>query len=347
MSLETDAPLVGVCGANASGKTSLLEAVYLLLYGASFRTRQGGQLISFEAEDAIVRATIGSDSGGLHHVATQRQRRADSIYRLDGEGVRPVDLVRRYPVQIIDSSVFDLIEGGPSCRRRFVDWGMFHVEQEFFSVWKKHRRLLRQWGALLRKRASASEFAPWIDDFCGASDQLSVMRRDHVAGLAAKLREAVGGAVSLEYAQGWPEDMDYKSYLNRSLAVVSPDLRLKAGPHLFDVRVRTAEGYLAKDVLSRGQKKLLGLRLKLAQIRLYNAQVAEANRCIVLVDDLAAEVDDDNQAAAIKELVGAGSQVFVTGIDPAQLEKLVTLSGAKDRKMFHVKQGEIEPLIEI
>jgi len=350
-SVDTDAPLVILMGENASGKTTFLESLSALLAGRSFRTRYGRQLISQGAEGYLVRGALVAENSKMpakQHLAAQLVSSQSPQFRLNGEDVRPARLVRRFPLQIVDASIFDLVEGGPVERRKFFDWGMFHVKHEFYPLWKKHRKLVSYWNRLLREGRS-SELNHWKPALVDVSEAIAQMRRAHLVDLqaefaspaAAEMNDRLfGGQPELRFQQGWSADKAYAAALEESLARDLREGRLRQGAHRFDLSIRL-DGSPVKDTFSRGQKKLLGLKLKLAQIRLYNAQ-PDRPCCVVLVDDLAAEVDQANQKIAISEILSAGSQVFLTTVD--QSWELAVPSGA-DKKMFHVKQGVITELI--
>jgi len=348
-SFKTDASLIAIVGPNASGKTSVLEAISSLFYGSSFRTRRNQQLIRFEEGGYLVRAGVKNESA-VTRLATERRLGEDARFKMDGEDVRPTAIIRKYPSLVIDAGIFGLIEGSPSERRRFVDWGMFHVKHNFYDLWRDHRNVLSQWNALLRARAKPSEFAYWQNSLVKLTEQLTDLRQEYIKELSLVLKESdqsvFGGlsGVELGYQRGWPKDLDFTDYLERELVASlssggGRDSRLKGGVQLFDMVIRH-EGRLVKDTFSRGQKKLLGLQLKVAQIKLYNKQLSSCSTCTVLVDDIAAEVDEDNQTIAIRELLGTGAQVFVTAIDVGQIQKVIKDVGVTDNKMFHVKHGE-------
>ncbi len=346
-SVDTDASLVVLVGENASGKTTFLESLSALLAGRSFRTRHGRQLISQGEDGYLVRGELAPDGGvmsGKQHLAAQLVSRQPPRFRLNGEDVRATKLVRRFPLQIIDASIFDLVEGGPVERRKFFDWGMFHVKHEFYPLWKKHRKLVSYWNRLLRE-GKVKELSHWQPALVEASEAIARMRADHLVDLQAEMassfdseanREIFGGQPELRFQKGWSADKTYAAVLEESRARDLREGRLRQGAHRFDLSL-DLDGKPAKETFSRGQKKLLGLKLKLAQIRLYNA-LSDRPCCVVLVDDLAAEIDQKNQAIAINEILATGSQVFLTAVD--QDWELAAPSGV-DKKMFHVKQGVI------
>ena len=351
-SVATDASLVVFYGGNASGKTSVLEAIYTVCCGRSFRTRRNSQLINEHSHGYLVRALVETSSGSAPktiQLATELKQKQKPRFRMGSEDARASQLATLFPIQLVDASIFDLVDGSPSHRRRFYDWGMFHVKHEFYPLWKKHRKLAAHWNALLRRQAKPTDFDHWRNQFVEASERLAQMRLDYLESLismasspgqALDSAELFGGQVELSLNRGWPDGLSYSDHLDASLEKDLRERRLRSGAHFFDLNMML-DGKPVREVLSRGQMKLLGLKLKLAQIKLYNA-LLDRSSCVVLVDDLAAEVDLENQKRAVREILAAGSQVFFTTVDQAQL-KAVVPEGV-DTKMFHVKQGAITEL---
>ncbi|MBN1238062.1 MAG: AAA family ATPase, partial [Gammaproteobacteria bacterium] len=130
-------------GPNGAGKTSLLEAVYLLGRGRSFRSRHARRLLCHGRDELSVYAELraGDDLRriGVRFAAGQLE------FRLDRAPVAGVtDIAALVRVDVIDPSIHSLIEGGPSERRRFIDWGVFHVERSYLPAWRRYRRALGQ-----------------------------------------------------------------------------------------------------------------------------------------------------------------------------------------------------------
>src|SRR5690554_3324254 len=184
-----------VCGANASGKTSLLEAIYCLGFGRSFRTHQIKHVIQDE-KDAFTLfaklrtvATKGTDDS--HRVGYRRFRGGEAHIKVDGEVERRfVNLARLVPVQLITPESVELITGGPKLRRQFMDWGLFHVEQSFFESWNIYVRLLKQRNALLRQGLHhRQDGAYWDQELARAGELVAEARLRYVNGLDTVLNE--------------------------------------------------------------------------------------------------------------------------------------------------------------
>src|SRR5271154_3312408 len=161
--LDFDPRFTLISGSNASGKTSLLEALYVLGRGRSFRTRRLEHLIRHGSERFVVFGEV--DSLGRRIPLGVEGSAAGVRARISGE--RPsslAELAVALPVQIVDPEVHRLIEEGPSQRRRFLDWGVFHVEQSFVADWQRYQQVLRQRNAALKSHQSKAVVSVWDGD---------------------------------------------------------------------------------------------------------------------------------------------------------------------------------------
>src|ERR1700677_1170563 len=269
--IEFDSQFTLISGPNASGKTSLLEAIYVLGRGRSFRTRRLEHLIRTgsdrlmvfgETDDAARRVTLGVE-------ASAQGVRA----RLAGERVESLaDLAAALPVQIIDPEVHRLIEEGPSRRRRFLDWGVFHVEPTFVSHWQKYHQVLRQRNAALRSGQGRPVVSAWDTELIRYALLLTDARARYVellmpvaAQVASKL---LGLDLTLGYRTGWLRDVDFPQALERSWRQDQELGSTQVGPQRAELSIRL-EGVLARDRISRGQQKLLAAVLLISQIKLF------------------------------------------------------------------------------
>ncbi|MEQ9021446.1 MAG: DNA replication/repair protein RecF [Pseudomonadales bacterium] len=342
--LETDSPFVVFYGDNAAGKTSVLEAVHLLLAGRSFRTRESSKLIAQGENQTFVSALIER-----HQLGTSRSSNDPAIYRIDGANTTIPEIARQFPVQVFDNRIFDLFEGPPKLRRQLLDWGVFHVKQEFYFHWQAYQHAVKQRNALLKKtRVDRSQIAAWDHELIRHGQLL----HDQRSSYAGQLVEACEKSELLKdmelrfsYFPGWNirEFPDFKEALFS--AANSRDLQYKrttVGPHQADLRIQL-QTRKAGDVLSRGQKKLAGFGIKLAQVKMYNEALDK--KCILLCDDFSAELDEHNQKRILNYMHELGSQVFVTSIESQEIQKLLT-SYPESLQLFHVKQGQVVPSSE-
>ncbi len=335
-------------GDNGSGKTSVLEAVHLLAVGRSFRSHQQKSLVREGQSETTV---FGQTAEGLA-LGVARPLRGPQSLRIGGRKAEGLaELSQCLPVQLINSDTFQILEGSPTERRRFLDWGVFHVEHLFVSSWRRTRLALQNRNSLLRQDAKAAEIEPWTLELVKSAELMDEQRRQYIDKLKVVLEPQLAelGAwdpslrLELEYHRGW-SDMGLYEQIQEDLLRDRKYGHTTSGPHRADIRFRLGVAD-AVEVLSRGQLKLLICALKIAQGRLLEQETSK--RCIYLIDDLPAELDAQNRARICALLRERQAQVLLTSIDPAVLASELaagTSPSPVENKLFHVKQGKIDTL---
>lgn len=333
-------------GDNAAGKTSILEAVYLLATAKSFRTNHSEVLINHEQTDFTLFSMLDDEFSPIP-VGLQRNRAGILQIRLRGEAVRSISAVSELlPVLFIGSDSHRILMDGPKVRRQFLDWGLFHVKVRFLTCWREYQRLLTHRNMALKARVSREEMLVWNVELASVGENLHAFRKSYVEAFLPYFQKLLeiffdDSAISARYFPGWGAEVSLLEALNNQVSREMQIGHTLSGPHRADLLI-TVNGLPAEEVLSQGQQKLVSYALKLAQ-GVHLRETAD-KKPIFLIDDLPSELDIENQYRVSKILQRLESQVFVTGIDQEALEKL--LDPAIESKMFHVKHGELqrEPL---
>jgi DNA replication and repair protein RecF len=330
-----------IYGSNGSGKTSLLEAIYILGRGRSFKHRDLRVVVNNQAQELVVSARIERPKTRTsHQLGIKRTAQGKFEARIDGKPLQSaVQLVEELPLQLIDAHSFTLLEGGPLQRRQFLDWGVFHVEHGYTNLWRRFRKALKQRNQLLRHgRIDTDLLAAWTTELLPLTEQVTEYRRQYLLELADIVKQVSLsfdglGAVELEYYQGWAEGGELKEVFKadhkRDLALGTTN----HGAHKADIRIKV-DGSVAAEVLSRGQTKLLVYALKLAQAAHYREKVGQS--CLFLLDDLPAELDYEHRAQVLACLDGLDCQYFMTGVDKQDFQSLVD---GVAHQMFHMEHG--------
>ncbi len=305
-----------ISGPNASGKTSVLEALYLLGRGRSFRTRRLEQLIQTGRQRFMIVGEV--ELAERHAVLGIEGSAAGLRARIQGERATSLaELAALLPVQIIDPEVHRLIEEGPGRRRRFIDWGVFHVEPSYVGHWQRYQQALKQRNAALRGGQPASVVAAWDPDLLRHGEAVTGARQRYLAQLepeaVALTRALLGLELSLSYRPGWPREQSLAETLRAGEASDREHGFTQSGPHRAELGLRL-NGVAVKDRISRGQQKLLASALLLAQLRLFPAELPV--RPTLLLDDPAAELDGSRLEALIAEISRDTAQLVVTTLNP-------------------------------
>lgn len=334
-------------GENGAGKTSVIEALHLMAYGRSFRGRVRDGLVRAgqAALEVFVQWNEPGAGGERTRRAGLRHGGADWSGRLDGAAVSQLgELCAALAVVTFEPGSHDLVHGASETRRRFVDWGLFHVEQGFLTPWRRYARALKQRNVLLKRQVRDYQLDAWDTELAQTGEVLTEQRQAYLARLAPHIAQVAGelgpalGVTDLQYLPGWRrEDMPLADAL---LLARDRDLQsghTSVGPHRADWRLGFA-AIPGRAALSRGQAKLAALSALLAQADLHREATGQAP--VFCLDDLASELDRPHQRRTLERLVAGGSQVFISGTEPPH-----ALAGlGLPHHLFHVEHGAIVPV---
>jgi len=330
-------------GANGAGKTSILEAVYMLSHGRSFRSVKRESLIRFGEQSLEVFAVIAGE------VARRRlglsRRRGGWAARLDGADVGSLaELLREVAVVCFEPGSHALISGAAEERRHFVDWAVFHVEPTYVEVTRRYRRALTQRNALLRQGGREEDLDVWDMELEKTATSLAGWRGDYLALLAPFVVEIGAtlvpelGAPAFKYSRGWPVELALSEALAERRSRDRERAHTSVGPHRADWRILFPAAP-EREHLSRGQEKLAALVCLLSQACLFRQQRGEWP--VICLDDLASELDSAHQQAVSSWLDSIDAQVMITGTAalPGHSQR------SRDYTVFHVEQGRVTTLL--
>lgn len=335
-------PIKGVnliIGENASGKTSLLEAIYYLSHVRSFRTQHITDLILRQSPYLQLIANIETAEHQVIPFGIRRSRNKSEI-RVNKQPVKRVsDIAAQFPVLAIHPDSYKLITGSPSQRRQYLDWGVFHVEHGFFQAWQRFRKALQQRNAALKSKQKFDVCQLWNNEIGNTAHYIDQLRQQYFDKLTPYLHLLtkqffINDVVEIEYKRGWPVDKEMIALLEENLQKE----RLKGytyyGPHRAEVAIKV-NGQSAQTCISRGQQKTLVALMRLAQAMQFTESSNKS--CVLLYDDLAAELDSTHRDQILTVLSTMNIQLFLTTIE----EQQINLSAWAEKKMFHVEHGLI------
>ena len=321
---------VFLIGENGQGKTNLLEAVYLLCFGGSFRTRQDADLIHRGADEAVVGGsfTLDGGSGGAVHREVTLRLRADRAREIRVDGARVADrgeLVGAVPCVLFSHGDLRAVDGPPAELRRFFDQTAALTDPTALPALRRYRRVLMERNALLR--------AGPVDDLLDVYDRQLIdaglpirrQRTEIIADYAERFAEIFhqvtesDAAVSIGYRPSW-DGASADEVAAKMRSARSRDhafTTTTSGPHRdrFPLRI---DGLSFRRYASTGQKRLASLALRAAQA----ARVAE--RCrrqpLLLLDDVLLELDAGKRERFLAVLPDA-EQRFFTFLPDEQFDR--------------------------
>ena len=326
-----------VCGANGSGKTSVLEACAIAGLGRSFLTNNVQELVRNGQAGLMVAADARNPESGEGSRIVVRKRRGETTIELDGLPVLAASvLAQRLPLMTIHSKAPDILTDNPSNRRALLDRTMFHVEPKYVEGWKRYRLALRQRNELLRRRAPRRDFAFWHDELAASAAAVDTSRRQVAERINTFLTDlslaAQFDTVSFHYSPGWNPDKRLDEQLEQQLERDYEAGFTTLGLHRADFTLK-GDGKSLVRRLSRGQAKFLAIAIHVA-LALFVAE-RRGSKPVFLVDDLHAELDDKMCTRAVDMILAAAGQSIFTAIRPQDIPSAEVQGG----QLFHVEQS--------
>ena len=356
--LKLDPHVNIISGSNGSGKTSILEAIYILSTGRSFRTRQLDSIISrgevAPSSSALTSTSIKATKTDAFYingriattkseqvVGLKKSRTEKMFIKLDGEAIRSASkLAELSPTLVIEPGNIVLLSGPPQTRRRFIDWGVFHVEQNFSKLWKDYINCVKQRNSLLRTaRIDRVLLGVWDQKLSKLGDDISKKRKaylEHLGPILSNMTKVLGlnCTIKLKYSSGWEKSLSLLDSLQKHQAKDLARRFTSVGPHRMDLQIYSGE-IRASELLSRGQQKILTIAMYLSQVAV--VQELSKKAIVVLLDDLSAELDDRNVNLVFEKLLALDTQLVCTTLDHRRM--LGILDNLQKYKVFHVEHG--------
>ena len=335
--IDFDASLNFFIGDNGAGKTSILEALSVLSKGRSFRSGQISSLIGPQSKKFQVISKIVSHSGEIHQLGMERSDNG-WVARHNGEDVNQLsELTELLPYVLLEPNSHTLVSGPPEGRRRYLDWGVFHVEHHFLLLWRRYSRVLKQRNAALRQSNSlvVESLNPQLtllgEELHLAREKHARLLNDILQGQFMRFNETLEG-ITLTYKKGWTGD-SLKEAIEMSESRDMERGLTGPGPHKADLLLSMG-GVPAKDRLSRGEQKAMTAALVMAQAQM----ISEAGEIpILMLDDLSSEFDETHLGKVLGAGIELGAQILLTGTELAP----ALMACENPYTVFHVKHGTI------
>ena len=331
-----------LCGHNGSGKTNLLEAIYYLGLGRSFRQATLKRIVQHQEDKFSIFSQLVNESEQAISIGIERQISGLNRSRIDHQDILShADIAYCLPMRIIHAQSHYLFESGPLFRRKYLDWGVFYHAAGFLNCWRQYERVLKQRNSALRNKRSKQELMIWTDELVKYGLMVDQLRREYIDALQPVLIEIATELLSMLqleiiYHPGWNINQDLVGLFEEGYL---DELRCgytQFGPHRADFDI-TIDAVSVKHFLSRGQQKLLICAMILAQgilLKKYSKK-----RLIYLIDDLPSELDEHSKRKLITLLLKQNAQIFVTTIEADTIGNHANIE--VPYQVFHVKHGVV------
>ena len=344
VSIDLSAHLNILFGENASGKTSFLESLHVLAYAKSFRSHHFRHIVNRDAQ--FLRVTGQLVEAGHQSIPMGVEFREGRLrMRAGGRNLKKTsELAQHLPIIIIHQECQRLLTDGPKFRRKFLDWGVFHVEHRFLTAWRRYVRALRQRNTVLQGRKGRAAVSAWDQELQVSALAIHDYRQAYCQGLIPVwqdcFRQLLVGCddVTVNYQAGWNPEQGFTAALKASYELDTRRGFTHVGPHRADLSIRVG-GVAAHERLSRGQQKLLICAMLVAQAQVYRQYTDRP--CVFLVDDLKAELDQEHVERVMQLLKGLDAQIIMTATEKEVLEPYCF----NGHKTFHVERGRVTEVV--
>ncbi|MDR1193299.1 MAG: DNA replication/repair protein RecF [Peptococcaceae bacterium] len=351
-------------GANAQGKTNLIEGVYYLSIGRAYRAARDEQLARWESEGFQLQATIEGKNGktGVSVDYRKSEKAAKKIF-VGGLRLEKIEELSGVLTSVLFSpDSMAVIKGGPQERRNFLDYDIAQISLAYSRNSQKYRRVLAQRNALLKKiglspmgkKEKEDRLSLWDQQLIDYGTRIIARRQTAVDKLTPLTRLAhrkltegkenieIKYRVSTKDKGGWDgrgkSDEEIKAVLSQDREdFLAEDLRWGStqwGPQRDDLEI-SLNGVDLRQFGSQGQQRTGVLALKLAELEFFRGESGEYP--ILLLDDVMSELDKKRQERLLGFIDEKGIQCLITATEAKDI-----FSGRKDGlKRFVVKEGSV------
>jgi len=333
--IDLDPCLNCFIGDNGAGKTSILEALSVLSKGRSFRTGQISSLIGPVGGSFQVVSRIESWAGDFHQLGMERDEDHWSARHNGADVTSLSELTELLPHVVLEPNSHTLVSGPPEGRRRYLDWGAFHVEHNFLMLWRRYNRVLKQRNAAL-KQANRMIVESLDAQFVLLGEKLHLARQNHAERLNVALQEQLSvfceslEGISMSYKKGWSGDSLAEAIEVSNLRDIERGTT-GPGPHKADL-ILAINGVPARERLSRGEQKAMTAALMMAQAQM----ISESGEIpFLMLDDLSSELDENHFGKVLAAGLDLGAQILLTGTDLVPAIRSCNIPYT----LFHVNHG--------
>jgi len=331
LDLEWGSHVNMIVGRNGSGKTNLLEAVFLVASGQVLRAAKDAEAIRHGESQALVTGISAENSAETK--ITLRAGHRKQVMVNGASLARASDLLGRMPAVTFLPEDLDLVRGSPDHRRHFLDLALSQVFPAYLNHLANYKRALQHRNALLKRAqdepVGEDEFEIWEGELDAHGSALRSLRMQFIeecAPIASGLNQKLAGGDGLEMAyEVCPPPASRSLEIARGYTL--------SGPHRDDLDLKR-QGFSLRSYGSQGQQRTAAIALKLSELEFVASKLEI--RPMLLLDDVFSELDQIRRSNLITTGLNMAGQIFITCTEPEQGGEL-----AREAKIYRVSQGEV------
>lgn len=309
-------------GENGSGKTSFLEALYLLCTGVSFLTTATETIANHITNEFVVQGILGSNNEPNKIVVSYKHQ--SKTYSLNNKKITQGKMFLRHPLCLVDAFANRVVSGTPDNRRKTIDRALFHVEQEYVLEHRAYSKCLKQRNRALKERRPPKQVSAWDENLSMHGEKITKMREKHISEIKGSFEEMsrlfLGKEAKLEFTKGWKGDSLYEA-LERNIEKDRALKRTSCGPQKDDFIIGV-NGKRAQTHMSHGQEKMLSLSYIFSQKT--SIEKRTNKKTIILFDETDSNLDQASTNKVIEYLKSVNNQILTATHPHSKLSKKLT-----------------------
>ena len=327
-------------GANGSGKTSLLEAIFIFSSGKSFKSSNLQSLIQYDKKNFYLK---GFDRSSGHIIEVEKHTKRPVSLKLNNKKIVSSKLIKKFPCTPIHNNTFSFTSAPPDFRRKLLDRSIFIAENNFSSIWFGYHRALKQRNVMLKNNLKSDIYA-WNKKLADDGELITEYRKNFFDKVILEFKNLLKilepksvfdffNLISIDFSCGWDTNNSLLCTFEKNL---KKDLRRKTttdGPHKSDIKF-LIKNLDARQILSRGEQKFFSILWSCAQNEVLKKHYQiEAT---LIIDDIRSELDDRVFDLFVELLKYNKNQIIFSCIEDCFSSKI--LNGFSEFKKFHVEQ---------
>jgi len=357
ISIELNEKLNLFIGDNAQGKTNLIEAIFYISIGRSFRFSKDSNLVMFEKDSNYIKISVKRRKDHKK-IKVNINKDKNKNYQINGLTLeKNSELVGMVNIVIFSPDNLDLIKGSPGDRRKFLNIEISQLKPKYKYLLKKYKKILLQRNNLLKKinenKNNYRLLEVWDGHLIETGSQIIKYRNDFInkiKKISKKIHWELSGEkekLNIIYKTGLGNiregDLNYIREKFKIKLEQNQEREIERGitlygPHLDDIKI-IINSKNSKYYSSQGQKRTAALALKLSEIDIIREE--KKDNPIVLLDDVLSELDNKRRSHLLKYIEDV--QTIITSTDDSDLLQLLE---KKEKKIFYINQGNIINIIE-